>query len=353
LKKLISVLTMLLLVILFIAAICSDETEGSIHYGSSTNRTSATIRFEKAEQSEDLISGYIKNIIPMSENMAAVDINVPNETPVNAASDNVEPVDDVGDKKSEINDGKFDHDKKDDKDQNKNQEVTNENAPVSGEPSQNKRDDNIRDKSSKSNKPMVALTFDDGPHPQYTLEILDALNKYKGHATFFVVGNRAEKYKSVIKKINENGNQIGNHSYDHKQLTKLSMSDMENELNKTSDILNSIIDKRPDIIRPTYGSVNDLVKSTAGAPLILWSVDTLDWKTKNKNLIVNKVAGKVKDGDIILMHDLYKTSAQAAEVIIQSLSAKGFQLVTIDELFAARGTKLSNGMVYAEAYKKR
>ncbi len=202
-------------------------------------------------------------------------------------------------------------------------------------------------------KPMIALTFDDGPHPQYTVQILNALNKYNGHATFFVVGNRTQKYSGVIKQISKNGNQIGNHTYSHKQLTKLSESGIKNELKKTSDILQNIIQKKPSIIRPTYGSVNNRVKSCAGAPLILWSIDTLDWKTKSKTTTVNKVVGKVKDGDIVLMHDLYKTSAQAAEAIIQNLTAKGYKLVTIDEIFAARGIKLQNGQVYNNAYKKK
>lgn len=209
----------------------------------------------------------------------------------------------------------------------------------------------MKHKSTGKSKPKVALTFDDGPHPQYTQKILNALKKYKGHATFFVVGKRAEKYKSTIRKIIANGNQIGNHTYDHIKLTKLSESGIKDELNKTSDILQNIIHKRPSIIRPTYGSVNDRVKSYAGAPIILWSIDTMDWKTENKNTTINKVMGKVKDGDIVLMHDLYKTSAQAADVIIQRLSSQGYQLVTIDELFAARGEKPVNGNVYYEAYK--
>ncbi|MHB8062663.1 MAG: polysaccharide deacetylase family protein [Ruminiclostridium sp.] len=200
-------------------------------------------------------------------------------------------------------------------------------------------------------KPMVALTFDDGPHSKYTMKILASLKKYNGLATFFVLGNRAEKYKNVIKSINESGNQIGNHTYDHKELTKLGGKAITSEVSKTNNILQNITNIKPSLIRPTYGSVNKNVKLYSGAPLILWSIDTLDWKTRNEKMIVNEVLGNVKDGDIILMHDIYETTAMAAEVVIKELSSKGYQLVTIDELFTAKGIDLVNGKVYGNAYK--
>jgi peptidoglycan-N-acetylglucosamine deacetylase len=199
-------------------------------------------------------------------------------------------------------------------------------------------------------KPMVALTFDDGPHFEYTMQILDCLKQYNGLATFFVLGNRVEKNKSVIKSIIENGNEIGNHTYDHKQLTKLSSKAITNEVAKTTNILKEITNIKPNLIRPTYGSVNNKVKLYSGAPLILWSIDTLDWKTRNEQMIINEVLKNVKDGDIILMHDIYKTTAMAAEVIIKELSSQGYQLVTIDELYSAKGIDLVKGKVYENAY---
>ena len=202
-------------------------------------------------------------------------------------------------------------------------------------------------------KPMVALTFDDGPHPQYTMKILDSLKKNNGRATFFVLGSRAEEYKSTISSIAKDGNQIGNHTYDHKQLTKLSSKDIQNEITKTTNILNSIVNIKPDTVRPTYGSINNNVKLYAGAPLILWSIDTRDWKTKNKNMIVNEVMSKVRDGDIILMHDIYSSTADAAATVIKNLSSKGYQLVTVDELFKARGINLVSGKIYSHAHKKK
>jgi peptidoglycan/xylan/chitin deacetylase (PgdA/CDA1 family) len=199
-------------------------------------------------------------------------------------------------------------------------------------------------------KPMIALTFDDGPHYEYTNNILDALEKYNGVATFFVLGSRAEKNKDIIKRITEGGNQIGNHTYDHKQLTKLSGKEITDELTKTSDIIQDITSIRPSLLRPTYGNVNDNVRLYADAPLILWSIDTLDWKSRNKKKIVNAALKKVRSGDIILMHDIYKSTAMAAEVIIKELSSRGYQLVTVEELYEAKGVGLLKGKAYAHAY---
>jgi peptidoglycan/xylan/chitin deacetylase (PgdA/CDA1 family) len=195
-------------------------------------------------------------------------------------------------------------------------------------------------------KPMVALTFDDGPHPKYTLEIAEALKKNGAVATFFVLGSRAEKYKSTITAITENGNEIGNHTYSHRELTELKNAEIFSEINKTADILEAITGSKPIITRPTYGSMNKNVRLYAGSPLILWSVDTLDWKSRNKKEIVHKTLSTVKDGDIILMHDIYKTTAEAAVEIIGELRARGYQMVTINQLYQARGIPLENGKAY-------
>lgn len=197
-------------------------------------------------------------------------------------------------------------------------------------------------------KPMVALTFDDGPHPKYSIEIAEALKKNDALATFFVLGSRAEKYKSTVNKIAENGNEIGNHTYSHRELTRLKNVEIQSEIRKTSDILKAITGKTPFLTRPSYGSVNDNVKTYAGSPLILWSVDTQDWKSRDKDKIVHRTMSTVKDGDIILMHDIYKSSADAAKVVISELKAKGYQMVTISQLYQARGISLKNGKEYFE-----
>ena len=200
--------------------------------------------------------------------------------------------------------------------------------------------------------PMVALTFDDGPHPKYTAEILESLRENNAVATFFVLGNRAEKYKSTINSIIEGGNELGNHTYDHKELTKLNGEGIESQIGRTAEILESITGMTPLVTRPAYGSINDNVKLYAGSPLVLWSIDTMDWKSRNKNKIVNKTLKNVKDGDIILMHDIYKSTADAAKVIIRELKAKGYQMVTISELYRAREVTLQKGHAYYKCISK-
>ncbi|MEG1059126.1 MAG: polysaccharide deacetylase family protein [Clostridia bacterium] len=196
------------------------------------------------------------------------------------------------------------------------------------------------------NQKMIALTFDDGPHPIYTQEILNALSAANGHATFFVVGNNASKYPKILKNIIAQGSQIGNHSLTHTQLTKLNANKINEEINGTRDIVYKATKTYPDIIRPPYGSVNQTVQSTTKQPLILWNIDTLDWKTRDKQKTINSVISNAKDGSIVLMHDLYPTSKDAAVSIIDILSKKGYQLVTISELFSTKNKELKPGMVY-------
>jgi|GEM_PF-1001402 len=221
-----------------------------------------------------------------------------------------------------------------------NKTVEQETAPGHRQPAEEAGD------KPDGDRPMVALTFDDGPHPKYTLEILDALKSNNARATFFVLGSRAERYKEVIGRIGENGNEIGNHTYDHRELTKLSGGDITGELSRTTGILEHITGVKPVLTRPTYGSVNEKVRKYAGSPLVLWSIDTLDWKTRDTEKIVHEAMKNVKDGDIILMHDIYKTTAEAAGQIIEKLKARGFDIVTVSDLYQARGISLQNGKEY-------
>lgn len=197
-------------------------------------------------------------------------------------------------------------------------------------------------------KPMVALTFDDGPSANYTTRVLNALDRYNARATFFVLGSLAEKNPNALLKMKELGCQIGNHTYDHPRLTKLSSQEVSSQLNRTSDIIANIVGFRPTLIRPPYGEYNQSVSGVAGAPLILWSIDTRDWESRNAAAVIDSVMSGVKDGDIILMHDIYVSTAEAAEAIIPALIEKGYQLVTVNELAYYKGKVLSAGKAYSQ-----
>ena len=201
-------------------------------------------------------------------------------------------------------------------------------------------------------KPMIALTFDDGPYSPVGNRILDALEQVGGRATFFYLGNRVnDETSDVIKRAYGLHCEIGSHSYDHSNLTKLSGDDINSQLSKTDKKLKKMIGIPADVIRPPYGAVNDLVKKTVSKPIVTWSLDTLDWKTKNKDSIEKKILEHVEDGDIILMHELYTSTAEACESVIPKL-AKEYQLVTVKELLTARGFKLENGKIYYHGIKK-
>lgn len=184
------------------------------------------------------------------------------------------------------------------------------------------------------NKPMIALTFDDGPTKKYTTAILDALKEYQASATFFVLGSRANDFPDILQRMVLEGNEIGNHTFSHKQLTTLSKENVEEEISATQESIHGVTNKYPSLIRPPYGSKNDTVMQCAnGKKIVTWSLDTEDWKSRNTETIVNKVLKEVQDGDIILMHDLYASTAEAAIILIPKLQDMGYQLVTVSELY--------------------
>lgn len=189
-------------------------------------------------------------------------------------------------------------------------------------------------KNIDPDKPMVALTFDDGPTKKYTLAILDTLKEYQASATFFVLGSRASDYPEILQRMILEGNEIGNHTFSHKQLTTLSKENIEEEITATQESIHDVTNRYPKLIRPPYGSKNDTVMQCAeGKKIVTWSLDTEDWKSRNTETIVNKVINEVNDGDIILMHDLYASTAEAAIILIPKLQDLGYQLVTVSDLY--------------------
>lgn len=193
--------------------------------------------------------------------------------------------------------------------------------------------------------PMVALTFDDGPHPKNTPRILEALQANDGASTFFMVGTNVERYPDVVLQVAESGSEIASHTYNHPNLTKLSKENLDYQLNHVGELVTELTHQQIEIktLRPPYGAVSEQVKEASPLPLILWSMDTLDWKTRNAEKTIRHVLDNVEDGDIILMHDIHAESADAAMTIIPRLTEMGYQLVTVQELMQAKGLEMLPG----------
>lgn len=195
------------------------------------------------------------------------------------------------------------------------------------------------------NKPMVALTFDDGPYTTVTKRILKSLQAHGGRATFFVVGNRVERYAATLKQAYEQGNQIGSHTFDHADLSRMKPKKIKSEIRKTNQAVAKVIGCDTTALRPPYGNVNQKMRKSVGVPMYYWSVDSEDWKSRNTKKII-KQCKSIRDGDIVLMHDLYPTTAAAVEKLIPSLVKKGIQLVTLDELCYYKKLNVKPGKVY-------
>ena len=193
---------------------------------------------------------------------------------------------------------------------------------------------------------MVALTFDDGPFAPVGNQIMDCLAQYGGKATFYVVGNRCASYAAEMQRMAAEGHEIGNHTYEHKYLHKLSAEQIQYQVNKGSEAIQASCGVIPATVRLPGGNKNATVLANVHQPIIMWSIDTLDWKTKNTQSTVDKVLGSVRDGDIVLMHELYAQTGNAAVQIIPALVERGFQLVTVSELAQYRGG-LAGGRIYS------
>jgi peptidoglycan/xylan/chitin deacetylase (PgdA/CDA1 family) len=195
---------------------------------------------------------------------------------------------------------------------------------------------------------MIALTFDDGPS-QYTPRILDLLEQYGARATFCVVGTYVNARKDTVKRASELGCEVIGHSWDHRDLSKLSPEEIAKELGDTSAVIESATGVSPGMYRPPYGAINSTLKNVSGElgyALITWSVDPEDWKTRNADAVYSAFMGHVSDRAIVLSHDLYGTTADAYERIIPELLSMGYQLVTVSELMYYSGKTLEAGAVY-------
>ena len=183
----------------------------------------------------------------------------------------------------------------------------------------------------KRSRKAVALTFDDGPNPNTTPVALELLKKYNAKATFFMVGKAVAGNEEIIKQVVAEGHQIGNHSWSHPLLTKISLEQAKSQINDTTEALKKASGQDVHIMRPPYGGINATIQAAVDQSFILWDVDTLDWKYRNTASIMKEVR-KARPGSIILMHDIHQTSINALPTVLQYLTEQGFELVTIDEL---------------------
>lgn len=195
------------------------------------------------------------------------------------------------------------------------------------------------------NKKLIALTFDDGPG-NYTEKLVDILNDNKATATFFMLGKKVKSFKNAVKKVDENNMEIGYHSWNHTSFKRQKLEEIENELKNSNEILKSIIGKEFTLIRPPYGSINNEIKEKLNNPLIFWNIDTEDWRHKDVEYLLNYTKEHVKDGSIILFHDIHKSSVDAMEVILPELYALGYQVTTVSNLASTFNVKLENHQSY-------
>lgn len=205
--------------------------------------------------------------------------------------------------------------------------------------------DIITNKKINNSDKLIALTFDDGPNYN-TGKVLDVLAKYNVKATFFVLGSKAKDNKKILKREYDSGMEIGNHTFNHLLLTKYKENVIKDEIDKTSSVIFEVTGRYPKLLRPSYGVYNNIVKKIGNMPIIIWDIDTLDWKYHNSKRIASRVINKVKDGDIILMHDIYSATANSLNIIIPELQNRGYTFVTIPELFYYKEITLEKGMVY-------
>ena len=204
------------------------------------------------------------------------------------------------------------------------------------------------------NKKMVALTYDDGPNPKATNAILDVLEKYDARATFFDLGSLVEKYPDVVKREEALGCEVGSHSYDHKNFNKLTNAEIAADVQKTAAAFRKVLGRDPAIFRPPYGNCKDSVKKQLPMSIYLWSIDTLDWKSRDAKAIVDvvKSAGNL-DGKVILMHGMYGSTAEATATLVPYLQKQGYELVTVSELVEAKhGETPQKGKIYGYSYFK-
>ena len=188
----------------------------------------------------------------------------------------------------------------------------------------------------KKNQKVVALTFDDGPNPATTNQALDTLSKYGIKATFFVLGKNVSGNEEILKRMKSDDHVIGNHSWSHPVLSKLSLDEAKKQITDTEDALTKVLGSSSKLMRPPYGAITDDIRNSLDLSFIMWDVDSLDWKSKNEASILTEIQREVKNGSIILMHDIHAETVHALPKVIDYLKGQGYDFVTIPDLLDSR-----------------
>lgn len=186
------------------------------------------------------------------------------------------------------------------------------------------------------NKKRIALTFDDGPHPKVTEQILNILDKYHAKATFFMLGSRVQYYPDIVKDVLARGHEIGNHSWNHPVLTKLTQEQVMKEYNTTATEIEKAINQGATVFRPPYGATNDTINAEIPIPVVLWTIDTLDWKHRNAQQLLPHVKNNLHNNAIVLMHDIHQSTADGLDAVLAYLQEQGYEFVTVSEILPYR-----------------
>lgn len=230
----------------------------------------------------------------------------------------------------------------------KNLEIVNNELTEAAKISLNLDESYHKEHTIQKEAKLVAFTFDDGPS-KYTLDIANILEEYNASATFFEVGYNIKAHPEITKELSERGFEIANHTTDHSKLTKLTEVKYLSKINDNNALFKELTGKDMPYLRPPYGSYNDKIKASAGVPIVTWSLDTRDWESRNKDKVIEMVINNIKEGDIILFHDLYESTRNAVKELMPLLKEQGYQAVSVGELFKSKGIPLEAGTSYRYA----
>ena len=192
----------------------------------------------------------------------------------------------------------------------------------------------------------VALTFDDGPRRGTTDRLLEGLKERGASATFFLVGEEAERYPELVKRMQAEDHQVGNHTWSHVRLEGASTAVIQEEVGKTEELLETLLGGSGYWLRPPYGLITPGTEKLVRVPMVKWSVDPRDWENKNTDKVVQAILKHVKPNSIILLHDIYDTSVDAALKVVDTLEAQGYCFVTVEELLCLNGVTPEAGELY-------